>query len=169
MTRLAHLAVAVALVSSCSKKEDKSGGAAASGGGGATAAATGDKAAEVKLPKLGLKLDIRGEVTVADGIGDNAVMITGPGIGAMQVSLMKEPVAAAVAGEDAKMYSPKNASTEIIPPADWLMTFENAGGAGTNYWVDSQRTIGGKPYKCGTTGSDPAQAKEVKFACKSLR
>jgi hypothetical protein len=167
MTRISILLIAAATLVSCSKKEDgAAGGAPASGG---TSTGGGDKGKAVKLDKLGLTLDIRGDAAVSVGQSENSVMITGPGIGAMQVSLMKAPVAAAAAVDDAKMYSPKNETTELIPPSDWLMTFENAGAVSTNYWVDSQRTINGKPYKCGTTGSDPAQAKEVKFACKSLR
>ncbi len=162
MTRTLSCVLLAAALFSCSKKEDGAGGAPASGGGG-------DKPAATKLAKLGLTIDVPGEVVVADGMSENTVMLTGSGIGAMQVGLAKTPQSANEATADAKMYTPTNMSTEIIPPGGWLMTFENKGAAGTNYWVDSRRDLGGKSYKCGTTGSDPAQAKAVAFACKSLR
>ena len=162
MTKLASiLTLALMLTAGCGKKDDASGGASGGGGGG--------KVAAVKLPKLGLTAEIPGEATVADGMGENAVMITGEGIGAMQVELAKTPQTLDEAKADAKMYTPKNLASETLAPNGWLMTFENKGGAGTNYWVDSRREIGGKTYKCGTTGSDATQAKAVAAACKSLR
>ena len=168
MIRISIVLLAAALGSSCNKKED-TGGAAASGGAPAAGGGGGDKSAATKLPTLGLTIDVPGEVTVADGIGAGSVMLTGSGIGAMQIEVAKTPSSAAAAAEDAKMYSPTNMQTEIVPPNGFVMTFENKGGAGTNYWVTAQREINGKTYTCGTTGSDPAQAKAVKFACKSLR
>lgn len=157
---------AAALAAGCSKKDDKAGGGGAAGGdkgkggGGAPAA--------VKLPKLGLQLDAPGEVKVDDAIGGEGHMLMGPGIGAMSIEVAKEAQALDAAKEDAKMYSPTNAKDETLPDG-WAMTFENKGGMGTNYWVDVRRTIDGKNYKCGTTGSDAKQAAAVLAACKTLR
>jgi hypothetical protein len=155
--------VAAALAAGCSKKDgDKGAGGAGdkAGGGGAPAA--------VKLSKLGLTLDAPGKVDVADGIGGDGHMLTGSGVGAFSVETAKTPATLDEAKEDAKMYTPKNLKDETLPDG-WALTFENKGAAGTNYWVDVRRSIDGKIYKCGTTGSDAGQAAAVLAACKSLR
>jgi hypothetical protein len=150
-----------ALAISCSKKDsgDK-GGTAGDKGGGAPAA--------VKLPKLGLTLDAPGAVKTEDAMMGEGHMLTGSGVGAMTVETAKAPQTLDEAKEDAKMYSPANVKAETLPDG-WAMSFENKGGAGTNYWVDVRRTIDGKNYKCSTTGSDAGQAAAVLAACKSLR
>ena len=161
MSRISIALVAVcALVSGCGSKKEGDKAGAGGGGGGAPAA--------VKLPKLGLALDAPGEISVGDAIASEGHMLQGAGVGAMSVEIAKTPQTLDEAKEDAKMYSPKNLKAE--PLADgWLMTFENKGAAGANYWVDVRRTIDGKLYKCTTTGSDAGQAAAVLAACKSLR
>lgn len=160
MKRISIVFVAVAALAAvgCSKKDDKAGG----GGGG------GGPPAAVQLPKLGLTLDAPGKVEVKDAIGGEGHMLTGGGVGAMSIEVAKEAEALDAAKEDAKMYSPTNVKTENLADG-WAMTFENKGGAGTNYWVDVRRTIDGKNYKCGTTGSSAGQSAAVLAACKSLR
>jgi hypothetical protein len=161
MNRISIVFVAVAaLAIGCSKKEADKGG-----GGAKTGAKTGGA---VKLPKLGLELDAPGQIKVDDAIGGDGHMLVGSGIGAMAVEAAKEAQTLDAAKEDAKMYTPANVKTETLPDG-WAMTFENKGGVGTNYWVDVRRTIDGKSYKCGTTGSDSTQAAAVLAACKSLR
>lgn len=164
MNRISIVFVAVAaLVIGCSKKEaDKGGGGDKAGGKSLTAAAA------VKLPKLGLELDAPGPIKVDDAIGGDGHMLMGSAIGAMSVEAAKEAQTLDAAKEDAKMYTPANVKTETLPDG-WALTFENKGGAGTNYWVDVRRAIDGKNYKCGTTGSDSTQAAAVLSACKSLR
>jgi hypothetical protein len=152
-----------ALAIGCSKKDsgDKADNAAGGKGGGGAPAA-------VKLPKLGLALDAPGAVKTEDAMMGEGHMLTGSGVGAMTVESAKATQTLDEAKEDAKMYSPANVKAEALPDG-WAMTFENKGGAGTNYWVDVRRTIDGKNYKCGTTGSDAGQAAAVLAACKSLR
>jgi hypothetical protein len=95
-------------------------------------------------------------------------MLRGSGVGAMQVEIAKTPQSLDEAKSDADMYSPNNLKAE--PLADgWALTFENKGGAGTNYWVSVRRDIGGKTYNCTTTGGESGQAAAVLAACKSLR
>lgn len=151
----------VALAAGCSKKDDKAGGGGGDKGKGGAPAA-------VKLPKLGLQLDAPGAVEVGDSIGGEGHMLTGSGVGAMSIEVAKTPQTLEEAQEDAKMYSPTNVKTETLADG-WLLTFENKGGVGTNYWVDVRRTIDGKNLKCGTTGSDKGQAAAVAAACKSLK
>ncbi|MDB4958600.1 MAG: uncharacterized protein JWO36_6169 [Myxococcales bacterium] len=153
------LLASLSLLGACSKKD---------GGSASGKSAEGAKVA-TKLPKLGLQLDIPGEALLADGIGgDKATMLSGPGIGGMQVDIPKAPQTVEEAKSDASMYNPKNLKTETLPDG-YVITFENTGSMGTNYWVQVRRDIGGKTYECSTTGSEAAQAKAVVEACKSLR
>lgn len=164
MTRVSLLAIALcslATFSACKKKDE--GGSAS----GKTAEAA-KPAGPTKLPKLGLRIDAPGAVEVGDAIMGEGHMLRGSGIGAMQVEIAKTPQTLDEAKSDADMYSPKNLAAE--PLADgWALTFENKGGAGTNYWVTVRRDIGGKTYNCTTTGGDAGQAAAVLAACKSLR
>ncbi len=132
----------------------------------------GGKAAEskgpTKLPKLGLEVDAPGGPEVGDAIMGEGHMLQGSGIGAMTVEVAEKPQTMEEAKSDADMYSPKNLKTEKLADG-WLVTFDNKGSMGANYFVQVQREIGGKTYKCSTTGSDAGQAAAVVAACKSLR
>jgi hypothetical protein len=162
MTRNITIALVASLAllgTACSKKD---------GGSASGKSAEGAKKA-TKLPKVGLQLDIPGDVELGNGIGgDNATMLSGPGIGALQVDIPKTPQSLDEAKSDASMYSPKNLKSETLPDG-FVLSFENKGSMGTNYWVQVRRDIGGKTYNCSTTGSDADQAKAVVEACKSLR
>lgn len=126
------------------------------------------KAAATKLPKVGLQIDVAGEVHVGDAIMGEGNMIQGETIGAMQIEPMKTPKPLDEEKSDADMFSPKNLKTEALPDG-WVVTFDNKGSMGANYFVSVRRDIGGKSYKCSTTGSDAGQAKAVLAACKTLR
>jgi len=154
MSRFTILFALVAAVG-CGKKD----------GGGSS----DDKPAAVKLPKIVLQLDIPGEAMVSDPVmADVGNSINGEAIGAMQVEVMKTPKTVDEEKADAADFKPKNLKAE--PLADgWALSWENTGSMGTNYWVTVRRDIGGKPYKCWTTGSKPDQAKNVLAACKTLR
>jgi hypothetical protein len=164
MTRVSILAVALcslATFSACKKKDEGS-----SSSGKTTEAAK--PAGPTKLPKLGLQIDVPGKVEVGDAIMGEGQMLQGPGIGAMQIEIAKTPQTLDEAKSDADLYSPKNLKDETLADG-WALTFENKGGAGTNYWVSVRRDIGGKTYNCTTTGVDPGQAAAVLAACKTLR
>ena len=65
-----------------------------------------------------------------------------------------------------------NKGTNLTPTklADgFVLTYENTGSAGKNYWVTSRRSIGGKDVVCGTTASTPAQQASAAAVCKSLK
>ena len=65
------------------------------------------------------------------------------------------------------MFTPKNVKTETLPDG-WVLTYENTGSLGSNYFVNIRREIGGKAYLCDTMQSTPEQqAKAIAF-CKSL-
>lgn len=160
MTRISILVIACALLAGCNKKED--GGAAA---GKATEA---KPAGPTKLPKLGLSIDAPGKVEVGDAIMGEGNMLTGSGVGALTVEIADKPQTLEEAKSDAEMYSPKNQHEEKLADG-WVLTFENTGSMGKNYFVQVRRDIGGKTYSCSTTGGDSKQAAAVVTACKTLR
>jgi hypothetical protein len=162
-TTILLLVSASITAAACGSKKDAAG-SAASGGEAKPAEAAGP----TKLPKLGLQLDAPGEITVGDAIGGEGHMLQGAGIGAMQIEVATKPETLDEAKAEAGDYSPKNVKGEAIADG-WTLTYDNTGGAGANYFVVVRREIGGKAYKCSTTGSDPAQAAAVLAACKSLR
>ena len=164
MIRVSIVLIAVASLAGpgCKKKEE--GGAGASGKSSEPAKPAGP----TKLPKLGLQIEAPGSVTVGDAVMGEGHMLQGSGIGAMQIETASKPMTLEEAKSDADMYSPKNLKEETLADG-WALTFENKGGAGTNYWVNVRREIGGKSIACTTTGSDAKQAAAVLAACKSLK
>ena len=163
MIRASILFIALATLAgpACKKKED--GGAAS----GKTSEAA-KPAGPTKLPKLGLQIDVPGEVNIGDAPMGEGHMLMGSAIGAMQIEIPKKPQTLDEAKSDAGMYTPMNLKADTLPDG-WAMTFDNKGGAGQNFFVDVRRDIDGKTYKCSTTGSDANQAAAVLAACKSLR
>ena len=135
---------------------------------GSSKAAESQKAGPTKLPKLGLSIDVPGEVRVDDAIMGEGNMVQGEKVGAMQVETMKTPKSLDEEKSDADAFSPKNLKTETLPDG-WVITFDNKGSMGANYFVTVRRDIAGKSYKCWATGGDADQAKAVLAACKTLR
>jgi hypothetical protein len=169
MKRLLVSVLLTIALTACSKKGSGSAaGGSASGGSPSGASAASQAPAVTKLPKLGLSIDVAGEVTVGDAVAAEGHMLQGAGIGAMQIETWKTPQSIDEAKDDAKMYNPKNLQADKLGDG-WTLSYENTGGAGTNYFVTVRRDVGGKSYKCSTTGSNPDQAKAVLAACKSLR
>lgn len=134
------------------------------GGGGSAKASKGP----TKLPKLGLEIDAPGGPEVGDAIMGEGHMLTGEGVGAMSIELAEKPQTLDEAKSDADMYSPKNLKAEKLADG-WFVTFDNTGSMGKNFFVQVQREIGGKTYKCSTTQGEGDRAAAVLEACKTLR
>ena len=160
MTRFTILLLASSLLVACSKSDSGKGGSAAKTAEGAA----------VKLGKVPLQATIVGDdINVGDGIGAHSVMVSGGDIGAMEVELADKKLEMNdEAKEVTSLYSAKNVKTEKLADG-WVLTFDNTGSAGANYFVESYRDIGGKTYKCASTLGKPEQALAVVAACKSLR
>ncbi|MBA3457960.1 MAG: hypothetical protein H0T42_33060 [Deltaproteobacteria bacterium] len=142
----------------CKSKDDGKGGSAK----------TAESKGPTKLPKLGLELDAPGGPEVGDAIMGEGHMLQGSGIGAMSIEVAEKPQTLDEAKADADMYTPKNLKAEPLPDG-WVLTFDNTGSMGKNFFVEVRRDIGGKTYKCTTTGSEASQAAAVVAACKTLR
>lgn len=182
---LSTLCLAFALAG-CAKKEDAPADdgktpAAEKTAGEATAAA-GDPAAEkpaekpaapatpeVTIAAYGLKVQAPEGTQVSEMMGDQ--MLQGPGLVVTVGEAGDDyPKASADAVKDMQdtYEGVENVKEETLADG-WLISAENKGGMGTNYWVKSMRTIGGKAYKCETTASSAAQQAAAITACKSLK
>jgi len=159
MIRASILFIAIASLATttaCSKKD---------GGSSSGKAAEGKT---TKLPKLGLSIDVPGDVELGDAIMGTGHMLQGADIGAMQVEIAEKPQTLEEAKSDADMYTPKNVKADKLADG-WALSFENTGGAGANYFVEVRRDIDGKTYKCSTTQGDKDRAATVLAACKTLK
>lgn len=139
------------------------------------AAMTEDKGASgkvgaTKLEKLGLSIDVPGEVMVNDGIGKKDVMLMGEKLGGMSVGEASGFVAKTLkaAKSESQIFKPKNMQGEQTADGYWL-TFENTGSLGTNYWVKTLKKVNGKSYECSATTDTAEKANAVLAACKTLR
>ena len=138
--------------------------AAEEAAGGAAEAAGGD----VALPDLDLQIAVPAGSRVGAAIGAEGHMITGPGL-ALTVSPATDgsPETLDAAKEDAEMYSPTNVQEETLEDG-WVLTYENTGGMGSNYFVTVRRTIGETTIMCSTTASSAEQQAAAVEACKSI-
>ena len=113
---------------------------------------TGDAPAGTKTQKLGKKVMVRGAGLVAT-------------VGAAG---RFDAADTAAAEKEANSNNGTNIKSEKLADG-FLLTYENKGGAGSNYWVVSRRTIGGQAYSCGTTASTTDQQANAAKFCKSLK
>ena len=127
------------------------------------------EAGPLSLDKFNLKMDAPAGTKAGDGIGGDGYLIQGPDlVVSVDAASDMRPDTPEKAQEEADMYTPQNLAVEQLEDG-WVMTFENKGGMGTNYWVQSRREIGDKAYWCETTASSPEQQANAVKACKSLR
>jgi len=135
---------------------------ACSGGGAA-------KTAPLDLPKLGLKADAPAGSTVGDALMGSGHMIMLPGL-VVNVAEASDtqPKTIDDAKKEAEMFSPKNLKDEKLADG-WVMTFDNEGGMGKNFFAQVRRDIGGKAIWCETTASEAAQQTNAVNFCKSLK
>ena len=173
MRQLFVLFVALTFVVACGKKDDakKKGDSKPTAG---KKAGTPDKpkapaGGPLTLTKVdNLKVDAVPGSVVEDGIGGGN-MIVGSAPFSVDVASDMNPDTPEKAAEEATdMFSAKNLKTEKLADG-WVVTFDNTGGMGANYFVWARREIDGKAYYCSTTASKPEQQTAVVTACKSLK
>lgn len=156
--------LALLAIGACKDKGEDS-----ASGEGVTATKGSDKAAgPMKIDKLGISIDAPSGTEISDMMGSQ--MLRGPDF-VVTVEEAGEFASATLAAEleEAKdMYSATNVTQEEVE-GGWHVTFENKGGMGTNYWVKSHVTIGGKAYTCGTTANNKKQQANALAGCKSLK
>jgi hypothetical protein len=135
---------------------------ACSGGGAA-------KTSALDLPKLGLKADAPEGSTVNDAIMGTGHMVMGPGLVANVAEASdSQPKTIEDAKKEAEMFTPKNLKEEKLADG-WVVTFDNEGGMGKNFFAQVRRDIGGKAIWCETTASQVEQQTNAVNFCKSLK
>ena len=136
----------------------------------AGACKSGDKVQAIKLDKLKLQMDARGDVKVEDGLGPNRVMVSQRHGLSIEVSLAElETTLEDEKASVSAIHQPTNVKTDTLPDG-WAMTFEaNDASGGKNYNVEVERKIGGKPYKCSSVVGNASDAEAGLAACKTLR
>jgi hypothetical protein len=148
---------------------DSSANANPTGSSAAPAATSkGSSPLVIQIPKLGLKGSAPGE-TETPIIGDGEPILIAAAFFTVTLAEAKatDPKTIKDAQKAAELFTPKNSKTETLPDG-WLLTYENTGSLGTNYFVNMRREIGGKGYLCDTAAnSTEQQAKAIAF-CKSL-
>lgn len=162
--KLVSLSLVLALsAAACGKSDSESKSGAAKSAEGASAASE-----TVTLTQVGLKANLPAGANVSDGIGGDGVMIQAADVVVSIVATNDlTTVTLAEAREDADMYSPQNLADEALPDG-WVLTFDNKGGMGANYFLKVYREIGGKGYLCDTTASKTSQRDRALAICKSL-
>ena len=147
-------------VTGCKKKEE----VAASAPVAATMAKPGPV---IKLPDLGLQLDLAGDVRVDKAYDAVGHQLDLGDVGSLEVVLMDAEQTLEEFKAKAES-EPKNPTEEKLADG-WAMTSENNSATKKLYIVDARRKIDGKFYKCNAYVKTPEKAAEALSACKSLR
>jgi hypothetical protein len=120
-----------------------------------------------KIDKVGLSVELPEDATVSDGLSDKSAMIS-TGATTLTVSVAKDTDPRT--SDDAKSSALATENMKIEKITDgWLVTSENTGSAGRNYWLTMRREVGGKGYLCETMQSNDAQVKAAIAICKGLK
>lgn len=149
----------------------KEGASSASPSGGAKAAGDAKPAMKpTKIEQVGLTAELPDGATVMKGMSEGSAMISTDAT-TMNVSLAKDTDPKTVdQGKSGAMLGDKGRGLTGEAIADgWIVTWENTGSMGDNYWLSMRREIGGKGYMCDTMQSNEAQRKAAIEICKSLK
>jgi hypothetical protein len=118
-----------------------------------------------KVDQLGgLTIDFTGGV---DRVMGEVYVVKGPK-GAVFLEQVTQPKRIAEAKADADGVSAKNYKQDKLADG-YAITYDNVGTAGANYFVEVQRTIDKKVYRCSTLGRSSDEQQAVLAACKTLR
>ncbi len=101
----------------------------------------------------------------AVGIG---VMLKGSGV-SMTIGPALEIDAPSLeeAKHNAKSYSAESVEGETLPDG-YILTYENAGSMGVNYWLVGRRELAGVAYSCGVRSPKKEHQRSGVAICKSL-
>jgi len=135
---------------------------------GEAKAAKADDAAPKKLDKLGLTVSAPAGADVNE-MGDT-VMVSGGGT-ALSIKAATDTDPKTVDdGKSSALLGDKGRNLKGDKTADgWVVTWENTGSAGDNYWLSMRREINKKAYMCETTVSSEDQRKAAIAMCNSLK
>jgi hypothetical protein len=128
----------------------------------------GSESKDTKIEQVGLTATLPAMSQVSDAIGGKGAMVLGTAPVTITEAEADDPKDVKAAKEEADMYNPKNFKEEKLADG-WVVTFENEGSMGTNFWMKSRREIGGKAYICDTSVSKDEQRAAAIEICKSLK
>ena len=101
----------------------------------------------------------------AVGIG---VMLTGPGVSmTIGPALDVDATDLEQAKKNAETYSPKNIAGETLPDG-YILTYENEGSTGANFWLVGRRKFADTPYSCGVSSPKKEHQQSAIPICKSM-
>ena len=147
----AGLAALVLVALACSKEGED---------GSVTMALDGLSELEARVPA---------ETRVAKNAVGVGVMLKGPGV-SMTIGPFRDgdPATLDAAKENAEAYSPVNVEEEKLADG-YILTYENEGSMGTNYWLVGRREIEDVAYVCGVRSPQKAHQQSAIAICKSLQ
>ena len=95
-------------------------------------------------------------------------MLTGPGV-SMTISPSNGLDGADLEGakKNAADYEPTNIKGEELSDG-YILTYQNRGKMGDNYWLVGRRTVDDKAYLCGVTSPQETHQRSGVAICKSL-
>jgi hypothetical protein len=180
------LVLAVAMFhTGCGSPKDTAASASPSGGSSAPTKDTAKKDAEkpaekpaekkdepkaTKIDAIGLSAMLPASAQIMKGISEGSAMISSDAT-TMNVSKAKDTDPKTVEqGKDSALLGDKGRGLKGDKTADgWIVTWENTGSMGDNYFLSMRREIGGKGYMCETTVSNEGQRKAAIEICNSLK
>lgn len=138
--------------------------------GGDTAKKPADKKepTATKIEQIGLTATLPPNAQIMK-MGDSA-MVSADGM-ALTLKVAKDTDPKTVEqGKDGALLGDKGRNLKADKIADgWIVTWENTGSMGDNYWLSMRREIAGKGYMCETMLSNDAQRKAAIDVCNSLK
>ncbi len=121
-----------------------------------------------KLKNLELKAALPTGAIMGDAIGGKGVMVMSATAPVTVTEADKnDPETLDTAKKNVELFKPTNLKTAKLKDG-WLLTFDNKGSMGTNYWLKVRRVINGKSFMCNTTVTKPQQREAAIKICKSL-
>jgi len=128
------------------------------------------EAKATKIEQIGLSAMLPEGATVMKGMDATSAMVSTDAT-AVTLSVAKDTDPKTVEqGKDGALLGDKGRGLKGDKTADgWIVTWENTGSMGDNYWLTMRREIGGKGYMCETTQSKEAQRKAAIEVCNSLK
>lgn len=117
----------------------------------------------------GLEADVPAGTRVAKAALGTGVMLKGPGV-SMTIGPFRDVDASNLgeAKKNAEAFAPKNVEGEKLSDG-YILTYENEGSMGTNYWLVGRRKIEDAAYSCGVRSPEKAHQQNAIAICKSLR
>lgn len=122
---------------------------------------------DLAIPALSLTMTAPRGAEVSEMLGQQMIQGTGLVV-SVKPATESDPATLETARSESEMFNPTNVADETLADG-WVLTYQNQGGLGANYFVTARREIGGTAYMCTTMVGSAEQQRAAVDACKSLR